>query len=65
MSEVPLYRRALLIPQEPSGLICHTVGPEDLLGVKFDPMATYRGTSLMRPPPHVGPYSSHMPRDLW
>ena len=25
---------------------------------------TYRGTSLIRPPPPVGPYSSPMPRDL-
>ena len=25
----------------------------------------YRGASLMRPPPPVGPYSSPMPRDLW
>ena len=25
----------------------------------------YRGTSLVRTPPTVGPYSSPMPRDLW
>ena len=25
----------------------------------------YRGTSLIRSTPPVGPYSSHMPRDLW
>jgi len=25
----------------------------------------YRGTSLIRTPPPVGPYSSPMPRDLW
>ena len=25
----------------------------------------YRGTSLKRPPPPVGPYSSPMPRNLW
>jgi len=25
----------------------------------------YRGTSLIRPPPPAGPYSSRMPRDLW
>ena len=26
---------------------------------------SYRGTSLIPPPPPVGPYSSPMPRDLW
>ena len=25
----------------------------------------YRGTSLIRKPPFVGPYSNPMPRDLW
>ena len=25
----------------------------------------YRGTSLIRDTPHVGHYSSHVPRDLW
>ena len=25
----------------------------------------YRGTSLIRTPPNVGPYSSPVPRDLW
>ena len=27
--------------------------------------AVYRGTPLIRNIPHVGPYSSPMPRDLW
>ena len=25
----------------------------------------YRGTSLIRTPPPIGPYSSPVPRDLW
>jgi hypothetical protein len=35
MSEVPLYRRAY-------------VGAYALLGVEYDPLATYRGISLTR-----------------
>jgi len=29
------------------------------------PQQKYRGTSLMRNIPPVGPYSSHVLRDLW
>jgi len=43
MSEVPLYRRAY-------------VGACDLLGVEYDPLATYRGTSLIR--------NTHPPRTV-
>ena len=33
--------------------------------VERDRASQYRGTSLIRNTPTVGPYSSPMPRDLW
>ena len=45
--------------EEPKGL----EGRET--SVNTNTAVTYRGTSLIRNIPRVGPYSSPMPRDLW
>ena len=49
MSEVPL----------------HLVEVKMFKGGSACAMCAYRGTSLIRNTPPVGPYSSPMPRDLW
>jgi len=41
------------------------VGAYNLLGVKHDPPATYKGTSLIRNTPLLGPYSRTIPRIVW
>jgi len=55
MSEVPLHGRSMLAIGHlkiTKGISCRSPTP-------------YRGTSLIRNTPHLGPYSSPTLRDLW